>query len=325
MAGNTSNPCDWEVLKITRNIKISSAVLVTVDIIPAILTILLNIVFMVTLIKTKSLQTPSNVFLGALCATDFLVGVTVQPIFISYQIAVLTNSETHSHRVSVRYSVVGVSGLSFIFASFVTIDRYFAICHPFQYRQKATCKRYIVISVIAGLCYTTIAALMLLQRNYHFEGIVVSYTWLTFIGIIVCYARIYRVAAKKRSAVINMGTINDEETRQARGYEKKERDKTNIIAIILGFILLCYTPFGMMSIAAVIWRNEVCSSREVATITALWVGLFVLINSCINPFIYFVLSGEFVAAAKRIFKGRKEDSEANNNNTRSNTEKTVDR
>lgn len=326
MEDNISNACMWKVLEITNRIKISSAILIAIDVVPALLTVLLNVIFMVTLIKTRILHTPSNVFLGALCITDFLVGFIAQPIFIAYQFSIVTNSESHTLRVLLRYVVCVVSGLSFIFASFVTVDRYVAICHPFVYQQKATCKRYLAIASFAGICYTAIAAVALFRRNYPFEGLVMCYLILTFVGIIVSYTRIYRIALKKSRTGISMGTLNDEESQEKSNYEKKEKDKTYIIAIILFFLLLCYLPFAAMSIAAIIWRRKICKAREATLIASLWVGCLVLINSCINPIIYFIMCRELRTAARKIFLTRKENAELsrnrNNNECKMDTEKT---
>ena len=319
---NITNPCIWGTMKISKTIKANCAVLLAIDTIPTLLTIVLNIIFMTTLIKTKSLHIPSNVFLGALCFSDILVGIIVQPIFIAYQIAIVANYEPYLLRVLLRYSVIVVSGLSFIFVSFVTADRYFAICHPFQYKQKASCRLHLAIAFIGGVSYTTIVAVMLIERNYHFEGIVLLYMLLSFVGMIVSYARIHKVAAKKRNAVISVGPITDEEVRKKISYKKKERSKTYIIAIILCFLILCYTPFAAMSIAAIIWRDKVCKSRETTVIASLWVTILTLVNSCINPLIYFVRSKEFRLAARSLFRVGKDDRVVSNNSngSKSNTE-----
>lgn len=298
----------------TSTLAISSAVLIALDIIPALLTILVNTVFMATLIKTKSLHVPSNVFLGALCMSDLLVGLVVQPTYIAYQISIVLKHESRSLRVMVRYSVRIISGLSFIFASFVTADRYFAICHPFQYRLQATCKRYLIMAALVCIFYCTISPFMLIRRNYFFEGFLIGLLLLAFFGIIASYTRIYRVASKKRRAVINMGTLSDQHSQRERRYEKKERDKIYIIAVILFFLLFCYTPFAVMSIAAITWRREVCIAKQATIIASLWAGCLVVINSCVNSVIYFVLSTEFKAAAKRIFNGHREIRDVNSSN-----------
>ena len=320
------NPCIWGPLDTTKTIRISCTVLLATDIIPAVLTIVLNAVFITTLTKTRSLHTPSNVFLGAMCFSDILVGILVQPIFIGYQITIIANKESYLLRVSLRYSVIVVSGLSFIFASFVTADRYLAICRPFQYRQKASCKRHLTIAVVAGMCYTTIAAVMLIQRTYHFEGIVMCYLVFSFIGIIVSHVRIYKVVIKKRNVVINLGSITDGESKKEIIHERKERARTHIIGTILCFLILCYIPFAVMSAVAIIWRDQVCRSRETTVIASLWVGAFVLINSCINPILYFVMSNEFRSAARSIFYVCKRGSDVRNNNeSKSYTERSYDK
>ena len=109
-----------------------------------ILTITGNAVFFITLTKTSLLHTPSNVLLGALCATDLLAGVLCQPLFI----AMLLSSPGPCCTLLARifYFIYDLSCWnSFICTLMVTLDRYAAICYPYRYRAHATCRKYIYI------------------------------------------------------------------------------------------------------------------------------------------------------------------------------------
>lgn len=300
MNSTDSDPCYWKDVKLTKTVAIHSMIIIALDIIPALLTIIGNIIFITTLIKTSSLHVPSNVFLGALCLSDLLVGFIVQPIYLTFNVMLILNKDLYVIRIVSRYAVAVVSGLSFVFASFVTADRYIAICHPFTYARSATCTRFMRTAVIAGFVYAVISAAVLMKRNYYFEAMFMLYAILTLIGIITSYARIYRVILKRKRSVITIGTFSDEESQEMEN-RKREKDKTYMIALILGFLMLCYLPTFLMAIAAIIWKNDLCASHDSTATGSQWVAFFVLINSCINPLIYCVWSTEIRAAAKKIF------------------------
>ena len=300
MTYNNSALCNWEILKQTERTKSNRVVLITTDIIPALTTILLNVIFIVTLIKTKSLHKPSNVFLGALCVSDILTGTIVQPIFIANNIAITMSNTSNLLQKSSEYSFTIVCGLSFTFLLLVTLDRYFAICHPFQYQRKASCKRHLVITVTVGLCYATISVATLIMRCYHIGRIILSYMLLGFFSILASYFQIYRVAAKKRNAVINLGQIANQEFRKGVSSQKKERNKAYMIGVILGFFVLCFMPYGTLYVILMAWPNQQCKTVEATLIAGLWFQILVLFNSCINPVIYFILSSEFRTAAIHI-------------------------
>ena len=300
MNSTDSDPCYWKDVKLTRTVAIHGAIIIALDIIPALLTITGNIIFITTLIKTRSLHVPSNVFLGALCLSDLLVGFIVQPIYLTFNVMLILNKDLHLIRIVSRYAVTVVSGLSFVFASFVTADRYIAICYPFTYGRNATCTRFMRLSIIAGFVYAVISAAVLIKRNNYFEAMFMLYAILTLVGIIVSYARIYRVILKRKRSVVTIGTLSDEESKEIEN-RKREKDKTYMIALILGFLILCYMPTFLMAIAAIIWKYELCTSHDSTATGSLWVAFFVLINSCINPLIYCVRSTEIRTAAKKIF------------------------
>ena len=298
MTHNNSTPCVWEIVEQTEKEMSNCIVLIAIDIIPAFLTIFLNVIFIVILIKTKSLHKPSNILLGALCISDILTGIIVQPIFIARNVAMTMNNTSNLLQKSFEYSYIIVCGLSFTFLFCVTIDRYIAICHPFQYQRKASCKRHLLIAVTAGLSYAVISVAALIMRCYHFGRIILSYMLISLFGIIASYLQIYRVAAKKRNAVINLGQIANQEVRKEVSCQKKERNKTYIIGVILCFCILCYMPYGTLYVIVMALRQQQCNTIRATLIVSRWFQILVLFNSCINPFIYFIMSSEFRTAAK---------------------------
>ena len=136
----------------------SVLIFVVCDIFVALLTIIGNSMFMVTLMKTTCLHTPSNILLGALCFSDLLVGFIAQPITISYY-AIMGTEQTVNIPLSTAYSGTRYlcTELSSLYVVLISLDRYVAVCHPYKYHSTATCKTHIYIVIVAAILFTCFA------------------------------------------------------------------------------------------------------------------------------------------------------------------------
>ncbi len=308
MVSNLTNENCWSrAMVLTPAIKTNLAFGVAVDIIPALLGIVGNLVFITTLIKTRSLHTPSNVLVGAMCICDILVGCLANPIFLTYLIKVQIG-ESYSEYRNARYMHVHIismcAGLSFLFALLISVDRYFAICHPFRYERSITCKKYILISIATTAVAVILSIITLhprLHRSYMYETMCAIIQLCSFSTVCFCYARIYHVLYKKRNAVIAVGTITGEETQQTTAIQRRQNTrKTNTICIILGNLFICHAPLFSVSLYAILQGSRICDRFEEIFILYMWITLLVFVNSSMNPVIYFLRSKETRKAAWKI-------------------------
>ena len=79
--------------KETLNAIITS--LAVIDILPALWTITGNAICIFTFAKTRSLHTPSNVLVGALCATDLYAGLVLQPLILTKWFMIPSQHDIH--------------------------------------------------------------------------------------------------------------------------------------------------------------------------------------------------------------------------------------
>ena len=94
-----------------------------IDIFFTIMAIIGNSIFVITLIKKRSLHTPSNVLLGSLCFSDLIVAFIAQPIHLSFHIKMLIDSSINATLLEVSIAAAQFCiGLSFLFAIIVTFD-----------------------------------------------------------------------------------------------------------------------------------------------------------------------------------------------------------
>lgn len=275
-------------------------IVVALDVLPVALTIIGNSMFLVTLLKSRSLHTPSNFLLGMLCCSDLLVGVVVQPLFL-----INTQSTGQCYPFDITSSIyyycyVICCGCSLFLASLLSIDRYIAICHPFKYYTIVNIKNYGWIIGVLFLTWTAISATIFLSMYYLWMGFMIIEI-LVIVVILISYARIYSVLSKVKRTVQNIGVIEGVAASSLQK-QKRERDKTCTIAVILGFLLVSYSVELGRSLAFLLKRKENCDEFHLTLIIDIWTDLFVLANSFVNPIVYGVRSNEIRKAALKIFR-----------------------
>ena len=151
-----------------RGFILSLILVQALDVLPIILTVVGNVVCLLTLLKTTSLHTPANVFIGALCLSDLFVGFVVQPLYISNKNAQM---DYDFSLVPVEFCayIIGTS-CSFVIAMMISVDRYVAICHPFYYTRTANCKTNMVVAgaMTALVCTSCILMTALQDKRLFF-------------------------------------------------------------------------------------------------------------------------------------------------------------
>ena len=110
----------------------------------AIVAFLSNLVIIVTVIKTPSLQKQCNILLSNLALADCLTRVIVQPMFIVWRLILQRAQQSCLHQVLVfdmfyTLQVLAV-GLSFINVIIISFDRHYALDRPLVYITLATKK-----------------------------------------------------------------------------------------------------------------------------------------------------------------------------------------
>ena len=262
-----------------------------------ILTIICNAVFFITLLKTSSLHTPSNILLGALCVTDLLAGLACQPLYIAYLLG--KPGPTRSSIVKALNFAYNVSCWnSFVSSLLITLDRYVAICYPYRYQEHATCRKYVYTAFCTFVLFVIYAIIQLtFYKNSEiiFWSVQVSLQLLVIIAVLIMYARIYRVVLSQRKRI---ASIRDVSGRRKSRISFSERNRTHTVTIILAVFIACYAPHTVYCIERILYYlGKFQYHRKLA----LWANYFVLLNSCLNPIIYCARSQEISRAAVKVF------------------------
>ena len=117
---------------------------------------LANLAVIIAVIKTISLQRPSNILLCSLAATDCLTGLVAQPLFVAWRLLIHRIYESCDHQAELfqafNVSQAAFTGWSFANLTIISFDRHYALSKPLVYRANVTKKSnyfYVDIFVLA--------------------------------------------------------------------------------------------------------------------------------------------------------------------------------
>ena len=278
-------------------------VLIAVDIIPTVFTIVANVILLLIIAKTRSLHTPSNILLAALCFSDLLVGVVSQPAFIAllfkiqwFQIPSITLAKV------VELSSTVLNGSSFIIVFYITIDRYVAVCRPFFYQRNASIKCYSIVVTITMLYQFSVP---IASPSFYFFSYAV-FTILAFAAIFFCYIRIYLVIAQKERSVLRLGSFGDEE-REILHRNREERSKTYTIMVLLIVFTITYLP--ILLVVVVIFGpdqiSDLCQLSPDMYLMLTWSTFIYALSGAINPIVYCIRMKAIKEATKSLLMIRR--------------------
>ncbi|KAM8745903.1 trace amine-associated receptor 13c-like [Acanthopagrus schlegelii] len=256
----------------------------------SVLTVVLNLLVIISISHFRQLQTPTNLILLSLAVSDLLVGLVVMPPEI-----IMMQSCAFLDKLSCALFYL----FSFILTSasvgsmvLISVDRYVAICYPLRYSSMITPRRVQIYLSLCWFCSVTFNFMLLkdhlsqtdllnsclqecfLVINYIFGAVDLLVTFFCPLTvIIVLYMRVFVVAVSQarvmRSQISalrsNTVTVKRSEMRAAR-----------TLGVILLVFVLCLLPYYSSSIAGQ-------DTKSVASSVQIW--LFYC-NSTFNPLIY---------------------------------------
>ncbi|KAG8011086.1 Trace amine-associated receptor 1 [Nibea albiflora] len=199
---------------------------------------------------------------------------------------------------------ISLSTCSILNLCCISIDRYYAVCHPLTYRTKINhCIIVIMILlswgvsaligigvIIAGLnneeCGERCLIDVLIENTI---GPIFSF-YLPVIIMLCIYLKIFLVAQRQARSIQN--------TKSGATVSKMERKATKTLAIVMGVFLLCWLPF-FLCITILPFINNSVPVPVIETLN--WLTLS---NSMLNPFIYAFFYSWFRAAFRIIISGK---------------------
>nr|XP_043905289.1 trace amine-associated receptor 13c-like [Solea senegalensis] len=260
-----------------------------------ILTVILNLLVIISISHFKQLHTTTNLLLLSLAVADFLVGLLQMPLLLLQNQGCWFLGDVmcvvHYFLAALVFSVsVGSMVL-------ISVDRYIAICNPMFYTTRVTLTRVklciCLCWIFSGVRGSVIFRDVLKQPDMYItcygscvvvvgfaEGLVDIIA--TFLGpiliIAVLYLRVFVVAVSQARAMrshVAVVTVDRSQTVKAKKSEIKAARTLGIVIIVF---LLCSCPYYSFAVAA--------ESNLIGGPTSgieIWL---MYINSSLNPIIY---------------------------------------
>ncbi|KAL3999608.1 NLR family CARD domain-containing protein 3 [Sarotherodon galilaeus] len=257
----------------------------------SLLTVVLNLLVVVSISHFKQLHTPTNTLLLSLAMSDLLVGLLVMPIEgLRYiETCWLLGRLMCALSPYLSYCLLSVSLGSMVL---ISVDRYIAICDPLLYSSKITVNRVKLSACFCWACSLLYNGCILMEHlgwpdrfsSCHGECVVfISRTsgtvdfFLSFVSpcgvMFVLYMRVFVVAVSQVRAIQSQVAV-----RAAPAAKKSELKAARTLGIVIVVFLMCSCPYYYPSFAG----DDTSMSLPYYTLL-FWM---VLTNSFVNPVIY---------------------------------------
>lgn len=269
-------------------------------------TILLNILSIVVVTTKPLLKTKSNCQLACLAVTDVLVGLTVQPSYITSAILLLQGNTTSSEFCWILAATETLGRIlcraSIIHLVLLSLERYIAIIHPYVHHTEVTRSRIVAVSVTAW-----IVNFLLHVPEFFDPGlalrIVNSLLLVYVVMIIFCQVSVCR-EIRRHEKLIAAQQVSGE----AKERFLKDQKATKITTAIVIAAVISYLP--MFIFRAFLLKFGKHISLNVAYPCHLFNFTLVIVNSFVNSLIYAVRVRTFrVAFIEVLFKRNSHQAE----------------
>uniref|UniRef100_A0A8C4RJT8 G-protein coupled receptors family 1 profile domain-containing protein n=1 Tax=Erpetoichthys calabaricus TaxID=27687 RepID=A0A8C4RJT8_ERPCA len=249
------------------------------------LTVVGNLLVVISVSHFKQLHTPSNLLVLSLAAADFLIGIFLMPFNIS---KIIENCWYFGDRFCffnalVDYTLISVSVSNLIF---IAIDRYVAICDPLLYSAKITVP--IVQLIIIRDC----------EGIYAESWVLMEFIIMFLIPCAVMaslYSKIFLVARRHLKIINSVNQqICTKELHQNKRPKNSERKAAKTLGIVISVFFICWVPFYTCTIV------DTYTTLPVPNVFFNILAWLIYFNSGMNPIIYALFYPWFKKSVKLI-------------------------
>ena len=257
------------------------------------LTFLLNILVILAVKKRPRLQSKPNILLACLAATDTFIGLTLIPAFILFETFKLFGDESMAQTLRFHFldraSVTGIVN-SLLHLMLVTFERLVAIKFTIHYPFIITEKN---IKICVSFFWTTALSTWCLRYITSNLGLFTLTTLVPscIIFIAISYVILYRETLRHKKR-IKTQLVNRQE--RERFLREKKAFKTTVL--VVGAVVLCFLPTILLMLS-IVYRLPLAKSEHFSD----WARMFAMLNSLLNPLIYFWRDKEMRTMVSKLF------------------------
>ncbi|XP_020897953.1 beta-2 adrenergic receptor-like [Exaiptasia diaphana] len=330
MAGNASYlPCLYSLYHIEKpnpTIYITTVTTCFLTFVLSMCGAVANGLVCLAILLNKDLQIYSNLLLLFLSFNDFIVACFAEPLYITRRL--LESQNQYLCWLSLTYRALwNISvGLSFQAIAVISAERYFALFHPFKYKEHVTVNRLITtVLLLAGIWVVFVLSRFAGLPTNYFYAITSPMILICIIMIAVVHVKIFKLARwHHRQISLNTCSPQNEvcHTRKWMRYTAREAKIAKSTAFVVGAVFLCYLPLIVIVITNIILTHQdVLFHYYILP----WTDFLVFLNSLLNPVIYCWRSRELRSSIVRLCKretrvtDQQNSVTVNNNNINNNS------
>lgn len=242
--------------------------------------------------RTPTLRTPFTTLLCSLAASDFLVGLVAQPLFIAVEL----KGFLYFLEKFFSFMTYGSCGVSLCTMTMISLDRFAALHYHMRYVTMVTTTRVLYTLV-------TIWVIIFLSLGIFFWNIIL-YFFIAAVVIVICllisafcYIRIFQIVKRHKAQIqAQQQAVQNADNNFNIMRLKKSSMNTFVFYILL---IICYFPMFLNLV--------LMATNRLKKITRYWnvYTTIVYLNSSINPILYFWrlsdLRSAVVKTARKMF------------------------
>ena len=236
--------------------------------------ILGNTLVLAAIIRTPSIRSPSMIMLGSLAATDLLVGLIAQPLFITDELIM------KNHVLNALSSMIGFAlcGISLATITAISIDRFIALQYHLRYATLVTNSR-VICSIVAASLIILICSGLRLWDNVGFHLLFAIPTGVCLAISTLCYIKIYQIVQRHRLQIRFQKQATKSHIIQNRTEKMRLKQSALNTFVFYIFMIVFYFPayifHFLFGISYSSWKTEWTISTTV-----------VFMNSSLNPVLF---------------------------------------
>lgn len=287
------------------------------------ITLVGNLIVIISIPHFKQLHTPTNWLIHSMAIVDFLLGCLVMPYSMVRSVEHCWYFGEFFCKIHTSTDIM-LSSASIFHLSFISIDRYYAVCDPLRYKARIDILVILVMIFISWSIPAIFAfGMIFLELNFkgieeiyykHFHctggcSVVFSKTSgvLAFLtsfyipgSVMLCvYYRIYFIAKGQARSINHTNQKLHFGLEEKNGIsQNKKRKAAKTLGIMMGVFLICWSPFFVCTVMDPFLNYTILPPLNDAFI---WFGY---LNSTFNPMVYAFFYPWFRRALKTILLGK---------------------
>lgn len=286
------------------------------------ITLVGNLLVIISISHFKQLHTPTNWLIHSMATVDLLLGCLVMPY------SMLRTVEQYWHFGEIFCKIhtsadIMLSSASIFHLSFISIDRYYAVCEPLRYKTKINMLVIFVMIFISwfvpaifafgmiflelnfkgaqeiyykhiyckGCCsvfFSKISGILAFMISFYIPGSIMS----------CVYYRLYFIAKGQARSINGTNQLQPGLEKENRNSRSREMKAAKTLGIVMGVFLICWCPFFICMVLDPFLDYTIPPALNDLLI---WFGY---LNSTLNPMVYAFFYPWFRKALEMILFGK---------------------